>query len=362
MLCRRKERRKNIKRKRRTRRREKVKKKGTETEVMGNTEKRKRKRISTGTRRINTRTKRRTRTGIRIKRKAASLRREELPFHLGLLVGGNFMREMNIKIGRSAQRKGEMNIKKDTLAQRKPNSQISFMSSAERSPLRPAYLLLRQRTQNLRRSWIGGSEMKRKVHKVSWQRDLQLSGEEMKSQTEWASKFLEIWLTGKRIRRREDLITIRWTRKHSGVNIELELMQHLPVFLQWQRTILKDFPDQWNKMLGTERKHRNLRKDVTTSQEKKTRIKKGKSTVMESKKTRKKRRKRKRSRRIKMNTREAGRINQKTTIRMILLFLVTISLHWCPKKILLVRPPRELSKRERMLKLMVSCMVSLKNY
>ncbi|XP_016479117.2 uncharacterized protein LOC107800463 [Nicotiana tabacum] len=98
---------------------------------MGNTEKRKRKRINTGTRRKSTRTKRRTRTGI--KRKAASLRRLELPLYLGLLLEGNFTREMNIKIDTLAQIKGEMNISSEigieTSALRKASAPISFTSS-----------------------------------------------------------------------------------------------------------------------------------------------------------------------------------------------------------------------------------------
>ncbi|XP_047268685.1 uncharacterized protein LOC107871283 isoform X2 [Capsicum annuum] len=301
---------------------------------MGNTEKRKRKRINTETRtERRTRTKRRTRT--RTKRKAASRRRQELPFHLGLLVEESFMREMNIKRSKLAWRKGKMYIKGSC-------------------PLRLASLLLRQRTQNLCRSWTGGSEMKRRVRKVSRGRDFQLSGKELKNQTGWASKFSEIWLTRKRTRRK-DLITIRWTRRRSGVNI-LELMQYLPALL-WQKAILKVFPDHWKKTLGRrERKNRNLRNDVMTNQERKIRIKKGKSRVMESRKTRKKRRKGKRKRRIKVSTRKAGKINQKTIIRTISLCVVTINFRLFPRKTVLVQPPRELPKSERTLKLMVSCM------
>lgn len=353
-MCRRKGRRKNIKRKRKTRKREKVKKKGIKTKAMGNTEKRKRKRINTGTRRKSTRTKRRTRT--RIKRKAASLRRLELPLYLGLLLEGNFTREMNIKIDTLAQIKGEMNISSEigieTSAQRKASALISFTSSL-------ASLLLRQRTQNLCRSWGGGSEMQRRVLKVSWRRDFQLSAKGMKRQAGCASRILEIWLNTRKRTKRKDLLTIRWMGKLSGVNLKLELMQYLPAFLQWQKANLKESPGHWKKMLRSqERKNKNLKKDVMTNQERKTRIKIGKRKVMESKKTRKKRRKRKRRQRAKVNTRKARRIHQEISIRMTLLVLLTINFHLYPRKALLVQSTWELTERGRMLKLMVSCMVS----
>ncbi|XP_009787626.2 uncharacterized protein LOC107808027 isoform X1 [Nicotiana tabacum] len=198
--------------------------------------------------------------------------------------------------------------------------------------------------------------MQKRVLKVSWRRDFQLSAKGMKRQAG-------------RVKDSGNLAEHKEKNKEKGfVNNKMDGQafrgEHKiganaipPSLSTMAKANLMESPDHLKKMLRRQgRKNRNLKKDVMTNQERKTRIKIGKRKVMESKKTRKKRRKRKRRRRTKVNTRKARRINQETSIRMTLLVLITINFHLYPRKTLLVRSTWEFSERGRMLKLMVSCM------